>query len=129
MISEYGPALGRRRSLPARLLASPARRLDWVLILAVLALSLIGSLLVFSATRAGLAGAGRREDQEGADQRQGEDGEDQHPVETPRGGGQQPGRQGPPPAERGAVLTDHAAASPRSSASPVVWRGGLPARD
>jgi rod shape determining protein RodA len=57
VISEYGPALGRRRSLPARLLASPARRLDWVLILAVLALSLIGSLLVFSATRAGRAGA------------------------------------------------------------------------
>ncbi|MEV0401031.1 rod shape-determining protein RodA [Actinoallomurus sp. NPDC050550] len=57
MISEYGPALSRRRSLPARLLASPARRLDWALILAVLALSLIGSLLVFSATRAGQAGA------------------------------------------------------------------------
>ncbi|GAA4639162.1 rod shape-determining protein RodA [Actinoallomurus vinaceus] len=58
MITEYGPALGRRRSLPARLLASPARRLDWLLILAVLALSLIGSLLVYSATRAGRAGAG-----------------------------------------------------------------------
>ncbi|MEV5748418.1 rod shape-determining protein RodA [Actinoallomurus sp. NPDC052308] len=52
MISEYGGALGRRRSLPARLLASPARRLDWILLLAVLALSVIGALLVYSATRA-----------------------------------------------------------------------------
>jgi rod shape determining protein RodA len=57
MINEYGGTFGRRPSLPARLLASPARRLDWALVLAVLALSAIGSVLVYSATRAGRAGA------------------------------------------------------------------------
>ncbi len=55
MISDYGRVLGgRRRRIGA--LESSLRRLDWVLILAVLALSAIGSLLVYSATRAGQAG-------------------------------------------------------------------------
>jgi rod shape determining protein RodA len=57
VISEYGGTFGRRRSLPARLLASPARRLDWALVLAVLGLSALGSVLVYSATRTGRAGA------------------------------------------------------------------------
>ncbi|WP_033217051.1 rod shape-determining protein RodA [Kitasatospora phosalacinea] len=45
--------LAPRRSPVARALAkdSPLRRLDWIMILAALALSLIGSLLVWSATR------------------------------------------------------------------------------
>ncbi|MFE1321187.1 rod shape-determining protein RodA [Kitasatospora phosalacinea] len=45
--------LAPRRSSLARALAkdSPLRRLDWIMILAALALSLIGSLLVWSATR------------------------------------------------------------------------------
>jgi rod shape determining protein RodA len=54
-----GPALGRR-SFWRRALArdSVLRHMDWVLILAVLALALIGTLLVWSATRVGLAQAG-----------------------------------------------------------------------
>jgi rod shape determining protein RodA len=54
-----GPAL-RRRSLWRRAWArdSVLRHMDWVLILAVLALALIGTLLVWSATRVGLAQAG-----------------------------------------------------------------------
>jgi rod shape determining protein RodA len=48
-VSGYGP----ERSGWTRLLArdSPARRLDWPILLAALALSLIGSVLVYSATR------------------------------------------------------------------------------
>jgi rod shape determining protein RodA len=54
-----GPAF-RKRSLRQRALArdSVLRHMDWVLILAVLALALIGTLLVWSATRADLAQAG-----------------------------------------------------------------------
>jgi rod shape determining protein RodA len=54
-----GPGPGRR-SLLARALAkdSVLRHMDWVLIAAVLALALIGTLLVWSATRGGLAAAG-----------------------------------------------------------------------
>jgi len=54
-----GPAF-RRRSLWQRALArdSVLRHMDWVLIIAVLALALIGTLLVWSATRADLAQAG-----------------------------------------------------------------------
>ena len=54
-----GPAMGRR-GLLARALAkdSVVRHMDWVLIAAVLALALIGTLLVWSATRAGLEQAG-----------------------------------------------------------------------
>jgi rod shape determining protein RodA len=57
----FGGSLGSRRSVRGRLgrltrraLArhSPLRRLDWVLLLTVLALSLLGTLLVWSATRA-----------------------------------------------------------------------------
>ncbi|HEV2371712.1 MAG TPA: rod shape-determining protein RodA [Streptosporangiaceae bacterium] len=50
----------RTRSLPRRLFAedSQLRHTDWVLVLAVLALSLMGTLLVWSATRPGLAQAG-----------------------------------------------------------------------
>ena len=56
MIGDYGRALGgRRRRIVA--LESSLRRLDWLLLLAVLALSTIGSLLVYSATRAGQAGS------------------------------------------------------------------------
>jgi rod shape determining protein RodA len=58
MISGYGGALGRRRSWLSRLVESPLRRLDWTLVGAAAVLSLIGSLLVFSATREGLAEAG-----------------------------------------------------------------------
>jgi rod shape determining protein RodA len=48
--STFGPP---RRPVASRALAreSPLRRLDWVLLLAVLALSILGSLLVWSATR------------------------------------------------------------------------------
>jgi rod shape determining protein RodA len=48
------------RSLWQRALAkdSPLRHVDWVLLVAVLALALIGTLLVWSATRGGLAQAG-----------------------------------------------------------------------
>ena len=54
-----GPAF-RKRSLRQRALArdSVLRHMDWVLILAVLMLALIGTLLVWSATRADLAQAG-----------------------------------------------------------------------
>jgi len=54
-----GPALGRRGPV-GRALAkdSVVRHMDWVLIAAVLALALIGTLLVWSATRTGLAQAG-----------------------------------------------------------------------
>ena len=58
MISGYGGALGRRRSWLAWVAQSPLRRLDWVLIGVAAFLALIGSLLVFSATRSGLAEAG-----------------------------------------------------------------------
>src|SRR5262249_59545112 len=55
-----GPAMGRR-GLLARALAkgSVLRHMDWVLIAAGLALALIGTLLVWSATPAGLGQAGR----------------------------------------------------------------------
>jgi rod shape determining protein RodA len=58
-----GPTLGRRGPL-ARALAkdSVLRHMDWVLIAAVLALALIGTLLVWSATRTGLAQAGGNPD-------------------------------------------------------------------
>jgi rod shape determining protein RodA len=52
--------LGRRspiRRLAAR--GSPLRRLDWVLLSAVLLLTAIGTLLIWSATRPGLVQAGR----------------------------------------------------------------------
>src|SRR5215471_2902170 len=54
-----GPAMGRR-GLLARALAkdSVVRHMDWILIVAVLALALIGTLLVWSATRAGLEQVG-----------------------------------------------------------------------
>ena len=54
-----GPSF-RRRSLWQRALArdSVLRHMDWVLIIAVLALALIGTLLVWSATRTDLAQAG-----------------------------------------------------------------------
>ena len=54
-----GPALGKSR-LRARMLGkdSVLRHMDYVLILAVLALALIGTLLVWSATRTELAQAG-----------------------------------------------------------------------
>src|SRR4029077_1744940 len=54
-----GPAMGRGRLL-ARALAkdSVVRHMDWVLIAAVLALALIGTLLVWSASRAGLEQVG-----------------------------------------------------------------------
>ena len=53
------PAL-RRASLWRRALArdSTLRHVDWILVLAVLALSLIGTLLVWSATAPGLSQAG-----------------------------------------------------------------------
>jgi rod shape determining protein RodA len=53
-------ALGSRRSLLARAAArgSPARRLDWVLIGAVLGLTVLSTLLIWSATRPVLAQAG-----------------------------------------------------------------------
>jgi rod shape determining protein RodA len=57
MIGGYGGAFGRR-SWPARVAESSLRRLDWTLISAAAVLSVIGSLLVYSATRAGLAEAG-----------------------------------------------------------------------
>jgi rod shape determining protein RodA len=57
MISGYGGAFGRRGSWQRRLVESPLRRLDWTLVGAAAVLSLIGSLLVLSATREGLAEA------------------------------------------------------------------------
>jgi rod shape determining protein RodA len=55
-----GARPGERRGPLARALAkdSVVRHMDWVLIAAVLALALIGTLLVWSATRTGLAQAG-----------------------------------------------------------------------
>jgi rod shape determining protein RodA len=62
-----GSSLGARRGLGERLrrLArrafarkSPLRHLDWILLAAVLALSLVGTLLVWAATEPGLAKAG-----------------------------------------------------------------------
>jgi rod shape determining protein RodA len=55
-----GPGLTRPLSLRERLLAkdSPLRHLDWVLLVVVLALSLMGTLLIWSATRPGLAHSG-----------------------------------------------------------------------
>ncbi|HEY3976088.1 MAG TPA: rod shape-determining protein RodA [Streptosporangiaceae bacterium] len=59
----FGSSLGRRRGLGARLRGlahrafarrSPLRHLDWILLAAVLALSLIGTLLVWAATEPGL---------------------------------------------------------------------------
>src|ERR1700733_9942145 len=56
----FGSSLGRRRSVGARLRGltrqalarkSPLRHMDWILLAAVLALSLIGTLLVWSATQ------------------------------------------------------------------------------
>ena len=54
-----GPAAGKR-SLWARALAkdSPLRHVDWILVIAVLALALIGTLLVWSATRQQLSQVG-----------------------------------------------------------------------
>ena len=51
---------GLRRSTASRAIdrESVLRRLDWVLILAVLALCAIGSLLIYSATRGRLLAAG-----------------------------------------------------------------------
>jgi rod shape determining protein RodA len=57
MISGYGRPL-ERRSWLSRAFESPLRRLDWTLICVTLVLSVIGSLLVFSATRGGLSEAG-----------------------------------------------------------------------
>jgi rod shape determining protein RodA len=53
-------SFGRRRSLLARAAArgSPARRLDWVLIAAVLGLTVLSTLLIWSATRPVLLQAG-----------------------------------------------------------------------
>src|SRR3954447_25939170 len=48
-VSGYGPARAGRTRLLAR--DSLARRLDWPILFAALALSMIGSILVFSATR------------------------------------------------------------------------------
>ncbi len=52
--SPRSPSFGQKRgSLPSRAVAkeSPLRRYDWVLLIAVVALSLIGTLLVYSATQ------------------------------------------------------------------------------
>jgi len=63
----FGTSLGGRRGLGSRLARlarrafarkSPLRHLDWILLAAVLALSLIGTLLVWSATQPGLLSAG-----------------------------------------------------------------------
>jgi rod shape determining protein RodA len=63
----FGSSLGRRRSAGSRLRGlarqafarqSPLRHLDWILLVAVLALSLLGTLLVWAATEPGLAKAG-----------------------------------------------------------------------
>lgn len=62
MISDYGTTFlrPRRRSVISRALArdSVLRRLDWLLLLAVAVLCVIGLLLVWSATRAQLLAAG-----------------------------------------------------------------------
>jgi rod shape determining protein RodA len=60
----FGAGGGRRRRLLARLLrdvfgnGSPLRRLDWMLLAAVLALSLLGTLLVYAATEPTLKAQG-----------------------------------------------------------------------
>jgi rod shape determining protein RodA len=63
----FGTSRAARRGAGARLAGlarqafarrSPLRRLDWILLAAVLALSLIGTLLVWSATQPGLAASG-----------------------------------------------------------------------
>jgi rod shape determining protein RodA len=63
----FGTSLGHRRGAGARLRGllarafarrSPLRHLDWILLAAVLALSLIGTLLIWAATEPGLAKAG-----------------------------------------------------------------------
>jgi rod shape determining protein RodA len=63
----FGSSLGRRRGIGPRLRGlgrrafarrSPLRHLDWILLVAVLALSLIGTLLIWAATEPGLAKAG-----------------------------------------------------------------------
>ena len=55
-----GGSAPRQRTLRDRALAkdSPLRHVDWALVAAVLALSLMGTLLVWSATQPGLAAAG-----------------------------------------------------------------------
>lgn len=58
MINEYGRALGGRRTWVGRLRSSPVRRLDWTLLGSMAALSVIGAVLVYSATRSPLAEAG-----------------------------------------------------------------------
>jgi rod shape determining protein RodA len=64
----FGSSLGSRRGFGGRIggLArravarkSPLRQLDWILLLAVLALSLLGTLLVWSATQPGLVHSGQ----------------------------------------------------------------------
>jgi rod shape determining protein RodA len=64
----FGSSLGSRRGLGHRLADlgrkamarnSPLRRLDWILLAAVLALSLMGTLLVWSATQPGLLSSGQ----------------------------------------------------------------------
>ena len=63
----FGSSLGHRRGAGPRLRGlarrafarrSPLRHLDWILLAAVLALSLIGTLLIWAATEPGLAKAG-----------------------------------------------------------------------
>jgi rod shape determining protein RodA len=63
----FGTSLGGRRGFGSRLAGltrrafarkSPLRHLDWILLAAVLALSLVGTLLVWSATQPGLAQSG-----------------------------------------------------------------------
>ena len=63
----FGTSLGGRRTIGGRLAGlarrafarkSPLRRLDWILLAAVLALSLVGTLLVWSATQPGLLHSG-----------------------------------------------------------------------
>jgi rod shape-determining protein RodA len=63
----FGPGLGTRRTMGRRLAGltrrafarkSPLRHLDWILLVAVLALSLAGTLLVWSATQPALQQSG-----------------------------------------------------------------------
>ena len=64
----FNPGLGARRARRGRLRGlarrafarqSPLRHMDWILLAAVLALSLIGTLLVWSATQPGLISSGQ----------------------------------------------------------------------